>query len=272
MRTAVRRSRLPPARRAFGPPCVLALTALVAALPARGLDVTASEQRLVDIHALLLDLPHLQAPGALAPGQLDLSLELATIPPISGDVGPKREITASDQARLFPRPRLSLGLPAPHGFRAFVGGGYIPPIEINRITVHSLSLEAGIAWTDGPLRIGVRGHGVLARALSPVSAPDVRDRLNVADGGWDLSAGYELRLRGLSLTPYASAGQVWSKGDFRSSVDGGTVHSRGSWAALDVGARALLGGHWEGVVDYLAYPGRLWSPRFRIGYIARLPW
>jgi hypothetical protein len=250
----------------------LALLALAAAVPARGQDVVSREQRLVDIHALLLDLPRIEAPGALTPGQLDLSAELTAIPPISGDVGPKREITASDHARLFPRARLALGLPAPSGFRAFVGVAYIPPLEINRVSVNSLAAEAGLAWIGGPVRIELRGHGVWARALSPVSAPSVRDRLNVADGGWDLSAGWELRARRLSLTPYATAGQVWTRGDFRSSVDGGTVHSRRTSAALGAGARLLFRDHWEGAVEYSAYPDRLWGPRFRVGYVARLPW
>jgi hypothetical protein len=251
---------------------LLVLLWVLAALPARGQDVYSREQRLVDIHALLLDLPPLNAPGAYAPGYLDLGLEVAAIPPISGDVGPLREITASDQARLFPRLRLALGLPAPAGFRIFVGGGYIPPVEINRITVNSLGGEAGIAYVNGALRIGLRGHGVLAHALSPVSAPNVRDRLKVADGGWDVSAGYELHLGKLSLTPYAGAGQVWSKGDFRSSVDGGTIHSTHAGATFQAGARALLFDHWEAVLEYSVYPGRVWSPRLRLGYVVHLGW
>ena len=124
----------------------LALLALAAVLPARGQDAAELEQNLVDIHALLLDLAPVQAPGALASGQLDLGLEVTGIPVINGDIGAKREITASDNARLYPRPRLALGLPMPTGFRAFVGAGYIPPVEVNRITVDSLGAEAGIAW------------------------------------------------------------------------------------------------------------------------------
>lgn len=256
--------------------CFRALLALpwLAALPVLAQDVGAQERRLVDIHALLLDLPAVDAPGALAPGQLDLGLEVTGIPVISGDVGAadKRELTASDHARLFPRPRLALGLPAPPGFRAFVGAAYIPPLEVNRITVNSLGAEAGIAWARGRLRVGLRGHAVVAHALSPVSAPDVRDRLNVAEGGWDLRAGYQLRMGKLALTPYAGVGQVWSKGDFRSSVDGGTVHSRHSVAAFDAGARVLFRDHWEGAVEYSMYPGRLWNPRVRVGYVVNLGW
>jgi len=252
----------------------LLVLSLLAAFSAPAQDVAGRERRLVDIHALLLDLPAIEAPGALAPGQLDLGLELTGIPVISGDVGAadKRELTASDHARLFPRPRLALGLPAPPGFRAFVGAAYIPPIEVNRITVNSLGAEAGIAWARRRLSVGLRAHGVLAHALSPVSASYVRDRLNVAEGGWDVRAGYELRLAKLSLTPYAGAGQVWTKGDFRSSVDGGTVHSRHGVAAFYAGARMLFRDHWEGAVEYSMYPGRLWNPRVRVGYVVNLGW
>ncbi len=247
---------------------------LLAALPAAALDVTGREQRLVDIHALLLDLPAIDAPGALAPGQLDLGVEVTGIPVISGDVGAadKRELTASDHARLDPRPRVALGLPAPPGFRAFLGAAYIPPVEINSITVNSLGAEAGMAWVGGPLRVGLRLHGVVAHALSPVSAPSVRDRLNVVDGGWDVRAGYELRLGKVALTPYAGVGQVWTKGDFRSSVDGGTVHSTHGVAAIEAGARVLFHDHWEGALEYSVYPGRRWNPRVRVGYVVNLGW
>ncbi len=250
------------------------VVSLLAAVPAAAQDVTGREERLVDIHALLLDMPAIDAPGSLAPGQLDLGLEVTGIPVISGDVGAadKRELTASDHARLYPRPRLALGLPAPPGFRAFAGAAYIPPIEIASMTVNSLGLEAGMAWVGGPLHVGLRLHGVLAHALSPVSSPSVRDRLNVVDGGWDLRAGYELRYGKLALTPYAGVGQVWTKGDFRSSVDGGTVHSTHSVAALEVGGRALFRDHWEAALEYSAYPGRLWNPRVRVGYILNLGW
>jgi hypothetical protein len=249
-----------------------AVLGLLAALPARAQDVLEEEQHLVDIHALLLDLAPIQAPGALASGELDLGVEVTGIPPISGDVGPTREITASDHARLYPRPRLALGLPAPRGFRAFVGAGYIPPIEINQITVHSLGIEAGMAWASGRLRLGLAGHAAFAHALSPVSSPDVQDRLDVTEGGWDARAGYELRLRKLAVTPYAGGGQVWTKGDYRSSVDGGTVHSTQGGPAFYAGARLLFHDHWEGVLEYSVYPDHLWNPRVRLGYVVNLGW
>ena len=252
---------------------IAALAALLlAALPAGAQDVTGNEEHLVDLHALLLDLPAIDAPGAFRSGELNLALEVTDIPVIDGDVGPKTELTASDHARAYPRFRLALGLPAPSGFRAFVGAAYVPPVEINRVTVNSPAVEAGFAWVNGPLRIGLQGHGVWARVLSPVSSPDVRDELTVTEGGWDLRAGYEFRMKRLAITPYAGAGQVYSSGHFRSSVDGGIVDSTHSGAAYSAGARLLYRDHWEGVVEYSVYPGMLWNPRFRFGYVMNLGW
>lgn len=157
------------------------LALLLSSLPAGAQDVTGNEEHLVDIHALLLDLPTIDAPGAFRSGELNLAVEVTDIPVIDGNVGPKTELTASDHARAYPRLRLALGLPAPSGFRAFVGAAYVPPVTINQVTVNSPALEAGFAWVNGPLRVGVQAHGLWARVLSPVSSPDVRDELTVTE-------------------------------------------------------------------------------------------
>ena len=146
------------------------------------------EERLIEIHSLLLDLPPAQAPGALRPGELSLGVELITVPEIDGTTGPKRQITASDRTRVFPRPRLALGLPAPDGFRAFVGLAYIPPVAIREVSTHFGALEAGFAWVPGALAVAVRGHGLYARSRAPVTEPDTRDRLVTTENGADHSA------------------------------------------------------------------------------------
>src|SRR5512137_1077813 len=114
--------------------------------PASAQTMLDQEQRLIQIHSLLLDLPPVQAPGALGPGQLSLGLEIIGIPRIDGTTGGKVQITASDRTRVFPRPRVALGLPAPDGFRTFVGLSYIPPIPINGVSTNYFGLEAGIAY------------------------------------------------------------------------------------------------------------------------------
>ena len=107
----------------------LAALMACAAGPLAAQTMLDQQQRLIDIHGLLLDLPPVDAPAALRPGQLSVGIEAIGVPSIDGTTGNKRQITASDQTPVFPRPRLALGLPVPGGFRAFVGVSYVPPIH-----------------------------------------------------------------------------------------------------------------------------------------------
>ena len=68
------------------------------------------EQRLIEIHSLLVDVPSSTAPGAYRPGEVSLGLEVIGIPPITGQTGGTVQRTASDHTPLFPRPRLAVGL------------------------------------------------------------------------------------------------------------------------------------------------------------------
>jgi hypothetical protein len=76
-----------------------------------------------------------------------------------------------------------------------------------------------------------------------------------------------VQLGRLAVTPYAGLGKLWLRGDFRSSVDGGTVHSTYTGPALSAGARAVYRDRWEAVAELSMVPGRLTSPRFRLGYV-----
>jgi hypothetical protein len=249
----------------------LAVAALLASAgAARAQTLLDQEERLIQIHALLLDLPPVEAPGSLSWRQASLGLEVVAIPEIDGTTGPKRQITASDQTRVFPRPRLALGLPAPEGCRAFAGLSYLPPVEIRRITAHLLAAEAGVAWVPGPLRLGLRGHALVARTESPVTDPATRDTLRVGELGLDLAGAYEVALGPARLTPYAGLGLTRLSGDFRVTSDGARLRSRTTAAAFHGGLRAVLFGHWEGVAEWVAYPGRLVHPRFRLAYLLDL--
>jgi hypothetical protein len=125
-----------------------AAAAAAAPSPVRAQTMLDQEQRLIDIHSLLLDLPPLQSPGALPPGRLSAGLEAVTIPDIDGQTGGKVQITASDRTPVFPRPRVAFGLPAPEGFRAMVGISYIPPFAIRDVSTHYGAAEAGRAATS----------------------------------------------------------------------------------------------------------------------------
>jgi hypothetical protein len=224
------------------------------------------EQRLIEINSLLLDLPALQAPGALAPGQLSLALELVGIPYIDGTTGGKVQITVSDRTRVFPRPRLALGLPAPEGFRSFVGLSYIPPISINGVSTHYGALEAGLAWTPGPAAVGLRARVLYAQSRAPVTDPDTRDVLDTFETGADLSAGYRFDLGPVSLTPYAGLGVVYLHGNFTVTSDEYLLSSAWTGLSVEAGLRVLIVDHWNAVVAFDAYPGRLTHVNVLLGY------
>jgi hypothetical protein len=245
----------------------LAAAAGVAPGPARAQTMLDQEERLIELHALLLDLPPLQAPAALASGTLDVSVEGVTIPTIDGTTGSKRQITASDRTRVFPRPRVMLGLPAPRGFRAFVGLSYIPPVAIREVSTHYAGAEAGFGWAPGALRLGVRAHGVYATSKAPVTDPATRDVLDAWVYGADLGVGARLAKGGVALEPYAGAGVVSLRGTFHVTSDGNVLRSTYTGAALQAGVRLLLGSRWEVVTEVDGYPSRLVHTNVRVGYL-----
>lgn len=236
---------------------LVALLLAAAALPAAAQTMLDQEQRLIQLNSLLLDLAPVQAPGALAPGQLSLGLELIGVPVIDGTTGGKVQITVSDRTRVFPRPRIALGLPAPEGFRSFVGLSYIPPISINGVSTNYGALEAGFAWTPGDAALGLRVHGVVARSQAPVTDPSTRDTLDTVEGGADLSFGWSFALGPAVLSPYVGAGVVTLDGTFTVTSDGYVLASRWTGLSLEAGIRLLLARHWTAVVEVDSYPGRL---------------
>ncbi len=247
---------------------VLALVvACAAATVARAQTMLDQEERLIDIHALLLDLPPMQAPGALPPRTLDVSLEGVGIPHIDGTTGTREQITASDRTRIFPRPRVALGLPAPRGFRAFVGLSYIPPVPIRDVSTNAVAAEAGLALVREVLRVGVRGHAVYATARSPVTDPATRDVLETRAWGAELSAGARFALAWASVEPYAGAGVVALRGRFRVTSDGNVLRSAFAGPALHAGVRVLVRSRWELVTEVDGYPRRLVHTDVRLGYV-----
>lgn len=249
----------------------LALALLVAPAMARAQTMLDQEERLIDIHCLLLDLPPVQAPGALPTWRWSLGLEAITVPNIDGTTGTKVQLTASDRTPVFPRPRLALGLPAPEGFRAFVGVSYVPPLRIREASTNEIAVEAGFAYAPGPFRVGIRAHGVYAYSSAPVTDPNTRDTLETGVYGADLSAGWSFAAlgAGLDVQPYAGAGVVALRGRFRVASDGNVLESSYTGASLHAGIRLVHAGGWEGVAEVDAYPSRLVHPNFRVGYVFR---
>jgi hypothetical protein len=230
------------------------------------------EERLIQIHSLLVALPPQTAPDGYAPGQVSLGLELIVIPSISGQIGGRNppEITASDRTPVFPRPRLALGLPAPSDFRAYVGATYLPPFQINSASSHQFGLEGGYAWVpDTPLSAGLRAFALFAESKSPVTDANTRDTLDSFDAGADLSIGYRLDFEPFSLTPFAGIGFTYAQGDFRVFSDNELLTSNTVNLSVDGGVRVHMGLGFDAVGEVVAYPGVLVHPVFALAWTPR---
>jgi len=247
----------------------LALLLGFLAVAARAQTMLDQEQRLIEIHSLLVALPALEAPGALAPLQARFGLELITIPEIDGTTGGKVQLTASDFASAFPRLRAAVGLPMGGDWRAFAGLGYIPPLEVNQVSAHMVGLEAGAAWLRGPFAVGLRLHGEWADSKSPVTDPSTRDQLITRIGGADLSVAWRFELGPVALTPYASVGLARVDGTFTVSSDGYQLTSTTTDLALAAGLRLLAFRQFELVAELVAWPGVLVHPAFAVTWVPR---
>jgi hypothetical protein len=224
------------------------------------------EQRLIEIHSLLVQMPAATAPGSYRFHELKVGVEVIGIPPIDGQTGGRRQITASDRTPAFPRLRLAFGLPAPQDFRAYVGVGYIPPIQLASVSSHFGALEAELAWAPGPLAVGLRGNVVVARSQSPVTDPTTRDTLDNVEYGASLAAGYQFQFDWLGVTPYGGASLTRVAGDFTVTSDGYVLTSRTVNPGLNAGVR-LFAKRFEAVVELVAFPGRLIHPTFSLAYV-----
>jgi hypothetical protein len=245
----------------------LCLVLALAAGAARAQTIVEQEQRLIEIHSLLVALEPQTAPGAYRPGELSLGVELIVIPTIDGSVGNKRQITASDRTPIFPRPRLAIGLPAPEDFRAYLGVSYIPPVEINGVSSHQGAIEGSYAWAPpGPLSIGLRGYALFAESKSPVTDPTTRDTLDTFDLGADLTAGYRLDFSPGSVTPFAGVGVTYVAGNFRVASDNDLLTSTTVNPGIDAGVRLYSKLGFEALAELVVYPGRLIHPVFGLAW------
>jgi hypothetical protein len=242
------------------------LVGLAVAPAARAQTMLDQEERLIELHSLLVALPALAPPGALAPGELSAGLEVVGIPTIDGTTGGKRQITASDRTRAFPRPRLAVGLPRLGPLTAFAGAAYVPPVRVNEVSSHQGALELGVAWLRGPLAVGLRAHGVYATSRSPVTETATRDTLRTVEAGVDLSAGWSLQAGPVRLVPWAAVGVTRVDGRFRVTSDGAVLTRVATLPMLSAGVQAVALRHLEAAVELLAWPGRLVHPSLRLAW------
>ena len=246
----------------------LAVAAALVPSAARAQTMLDQEQRLIDIHALLLELPPVSAPADLPPMGARVGLEVIGVPPIDGTTAARRQITASDQLPAFPRPRADVALPlGAEGLRLHAGLAYVPPLTVNDVSAHIGAGELGLGWVAGAWHAELRGQVVVAQTLSPVTERDTRDRLTVFETGGDLSAGRDFDLGFGRLMPYVGGGVVYTNGLFRVTSDGVELRSREIVPVFDAGARLLAFEHWEATAELEAVPRRFVHPSFRIAYV-----
>jgi hypothetical protein len=236
---------------------------------ARSQTILDQEQRLIQIHSLLVALDPETSPGAYRPGELSLGVELIVIPSIDGSVGNNKRLTASDQTPVFPRPRLAIGLPAPQDFRAFVGIAYIPPIEINDVSSHEGAVELGYAWAPpGPLAVGLRGYALFAESKSPVTdlTKQLRDTLDSFDVGGEVSAGYKLDFEPGSVTPFAGFDVTYVNGNFRVTSDHDLLTANSVNPTINAGVRIYSKLGIEALAELMVVPGVLIHPVFGLAW------
>lgn len=242
------------------------LAVLLLAGAARAQTMLDQEDRLIEIHSLLIALQP-DAPGVLQPRQLSLGLELITIPKIDGTTGSRHQITASDRTPLFPRPRLQLGLPAFGDFRPWAGLSYIPPLQINGVSSHLGALELGLAWDRGsPLVVALRAYGVAAESKSPVTDPATRDTLDTTLLGADVSAAYRVPLGFATLSPFAAVGVQRVAGDFTVTSDNALL----TYRTTDLGVNGGVRFAWKQLAamgELVVYPGRMTHPVFSVAWL-----
>jgi len=241
---------------------------VLGAASARAQTMLDQQQRLIQIHSLLIGLEPGTAPAAYRPGELSLGLELIVIPPIDGQTGGKTQITASDRTPVFPRPRFAIGLPAPDDYRGYLGATYLPPFQINGVSSHQIGLEVGYARAPETerLSIGLRGHALYAESKSPVTDPATRDTLASFVTGLDLSAAWRLEAEQGSLTPFVGAGFAYVSGHFRVTSDNELLTSNTLNPAVNAGLRLYSKLGIEALAELVVYPGVLIHPVFIIAW------
>jgi hypothetical protein len=154
-------------------------------------------------------------------------------------------------------------------WRAVAGLAWIPPVEVNQVTVNMIGAEAGVAWSPGPFAAGLRLHGEWADSKSPVTDPSTRDQLVTTIYGADLSAAWRFELGSVSLTPWASVGVARVDGQFTVTSDGYQLTSATTNLALSAGLRLQAFRQWELVAELVAFPGVLVHPNFAVSWVPR---
>jgi hypothetical protein len=114
---------------------------------------------------------------SLKSGAVRISVDATYVPTPGDDIRqPERcygqqKTENTDLTPVFPRPRLTLGLPA----RFFLEASYLPPITVQDATPNLLSVAFGRVQTvrsgAHPVLLQLRAHGTVGRVRGPITCP-----------------------------------------------------------------------------------------------------
>ena len=140
--------------------------------------------RLQDINAFLLDMRPGTAP--VKPDRISFSatLDLTPQPDLDTRVGNKDEKV--DPPSVVPRLRLRMESP----FGLFVGGTYVPGMELDGYEADYYGLEAGYRFKISNLHGQLRGAYLDGDVTGPVTEEESDDFFTFQSSGFDFSLGY----------------------------------------------------------------------------------
>ena len=228
------------------------------------------EQRLIEIHSLLVALPALQAPGALAPlagrgsAWRSSPSRSSTAPPAARPSSPPPTSPAPSRgcARRWACRWAAPGAPSP-------GWATSRPSRSTRSAPTCSAWRPAPAWSARP----VRGRASACTASgptrrSPVTDPATRDQLVTRIGGADLSAAWRLRARprrahALRRPRRRPGGRHLHRHQRRPPADQHHHRPRALRGHPPAGASGQL----EVVAELIAWPGVLVHPGFSLAWV-----
>lgn len=137
-------------------------------------DKDSHEAQAFGIFSVPLAFAPAGAPEQLEPWHVRIAIEASYLPNIDDSTAtptvcrPGKEAENMDFGALFPRPRVSLGLPS--GF--ILEASYIPPISVNEAEPSLFGFALGKRFVMGGMTLGIRGHATVGVVHAPVTCDD----------------------------------------------------------------------------------------------------
>lgn len=142
-----------------------------------------NEAKLLAYYAAPLTFSPSGSIGALAPGSVRLGFDITLIPAPGDEIRKTSRCFLEKEEKtqlspVFPRPRLTVGLPA--GF--FVEAMYLPPVTVGDATANLASVALGVARAiTSRVGVAVRAHTTFGQVKGPITCPRKALQLQSAD-------------------------------------------------------------------------------------------